>query len=220
MTNDSLRGIPYVKMRLAQIASGDYKACGHTAEEVASDAFKELVQHTAAPDVERVTQALKNKLFYLGQMGKQSAFLHHDVTDLAKAAIAAMGEVVDRVYCPMHNEYHDRFIPVMGDASNRKTEDSGASSPLSSPANSSEIPLRYSVIVSGEDLNKAIYAVQEAGVDFKVSRQPEPVSVDVYGIVLKTLEDNVSINDGRNNKTIATDIAQRLDTAGFPHVDR
>lgn len=29
----------YMKMRLAQIASGDYKTCGHRAEEVAADAL-------------------------------------------------------------------------------------------------------------------------------------------------------------------------------------
>lgn len=29
----------YVKMRLAQIASGDYKICGYTAEQVAADAL-------------------------------------------------------------------------------------------------------------------------------------------------------------------------------------
>lgn len=36
----------YVKMRLAQIASGDYKACGHTAEEVARDALAAIQKGT------------------------------------------------------------------------------------------------------------------------------------------------------------------------------
>lgn len=35
--------ICYVRMRLAQIASGDYKACGHTAEQVAADALMAIV---------------------------------------------------------------------------------------------------------------------------------------------------------------------------------
>ena len=32
----------YIKMRLVQIASGDYKACGHSAEDVARDALAAL----------------------------------------------------------------------------------------------------------------------------------------------------------------------------------
>ncbi len=35
----------YVRIRLAQIASGDYRACGHTAEEVAADALKALTNN-------------------------------------------------------------------------------------------------------------------------------------------------------------------------------
>jgi hypothetical protein len=37
---DTMRENEHMKMRLAQIASGDYKACGHTAEDVAKDAFR------------------------------------------------------------------------------------------------------------------------------------------------------------------------------------
>lgn len=56
--NDSLNGIPYVKMRLAQIASGDYRACGLSAEEVARDAFAELTKTPEIVSSENLSNAM------------------------------------------------------------------------------------------------------------------------------------------------------------------
>ncbi len=41
-TQDSTDDLEYIKIRLAQIASGDYRACGHAAEAVAQDALDSL----------------------------------------------------------------------------------------------------------------------------------------------------------------------------------
>lgn len=42
MNNKHTKAIKHAKMRLAQIASGDYKVCGHFAEDVAKDALLTL----------------------------------------------------------------------------------------------------------------------------------------------------------------------------------
>src|ERR1700728_5344785 len=54
MVNETL--IDYIKMRLAQIASGDYKICGHTAEDVAKDALAYIKQHQAERLEEQLAQ--------------------------------------------------------------------------------------------------------------------------------------------------------------------
>lgn len=41
---DTMRENEYMRIRLAQIASGDYKACGHRAEDVAADALHQHKQ--------------------------------------------------------------------------------------------------------------------------------------------------------------------------------
>jgi hypothetical protein len=48
---DTMRENEHMKMRLAQIASGDYKACGHTAEDVARDAFRYSNKDTDIPTI-------------------------------------------------------------------------------------------------------------------------------------------------------------------------
>lgn len=75
----------YVRMRLAQIASGDYKACGHTAEQVAADALLHLAKQPTN-DVERVREGVRKAILSVAYQGVD----YHELDKAVDKVIAAL----------------------------------------------------------------------------------------------------------------------------------